>query len=528
MRAKKGFSFMSMTSYFHRVFQDPLQGSFPIIRNPWMLAGVCVVVFLLAMVLYTWSNDFPPRYHTDEPTKVRQVQSGDFNFLHPQLMLNGARAVLFLKGAPPTTLNVGIAGRQVSAFLSALGMVLLCLLGYRFGGVLAAACAGGAGVLSHGVMVYAHFMKEDATFMFGFLFALWTAGMFLDRPSLKRALLVGLGCGVAVSAKYMGAIMIPVGLGVVLSRGWRPARVFGVLGVCAAVFALVNYPALMELPKFFGGVAYEAGHAVTGHYGEQLPFPNWLCLRGIWKETPKAILIFVAVYYIVTLREWKSRSAFEKLFACAPLLILVPLMLSKLYSSRYLVPLTALLYAMGGLGLWEFCRRLALKPRLRYGVLIGCFLAFTIFAGLKIGKLLYYFEHDGRAQLQKVIEETLPIDAYIAQDEYASLPPDLTRTDGVPFQNKVEWHRFSGELGSLREAAQKGVTHIAVCNRSYDRFFRAGAVSAEYQDEYRRMREFYEELFADAKLLWRVKLKPGFSYMKIELRLYEIPQKYYE
>src|SRR5690554_5218554 len=79
------------------------------------LAGVAFSFLLAAvcLVLYTRHNDFTFRYHPDELSKIRQIQSGgeNRNLNHPLLLLEASQWVVQWLGTPNNDQAIVEVGR---------------------------------------------------------------------------------------------------------------------------------------------------------------------------------------------------------------------------------------------------------------------------------------------------------------------------------------------------------------------------------------------------------------------------------
>lgn len=490
----------------------------------------CVLLFMGCLQLYNVNNDFPSRYHPDEPGKIRQMQTGEFNFKHPQLMLTTTRLWMRLNDMPEDTESIARAGREVSAFFAALGVLSLSLAAWRLHGLGAAACVGLTVGLGHALLVYAHFMKEDATVTGVFCIWLLALSLFWRAPEKTwPSVVLGLSTGLFVAGKYIGVVGIPVSVLAALlhprqGRWKRNARRAGLVFLfCLAGFVLANISLVPQFTSFVSGLRFETEHILTGHYGHYTSLPNLRCLSEIWKEIPLPVWIPAMFHLWRVVMQWRDREGFERFMLFAPLIVLAPLWFSRIYSTRYILPATVAVYYLAGMGLWEL---ITAPPELlgRYGKRTGLALLALVIAlhGYQDAKLLYLFANNARSNLEQWVVAHVPPHAVVLQDKYAALPvtPEERRRSKMPQELVSE--RFAGSVGSVESARQKGVTHVAVCNRSYDRFFRDEPVLPQYQKEYEQMRNFYNELFTKGKLLWACKRRPGFQYMNIELRLYAI------
>jgi len=89
------------------------------LRRNALLALWSLLLFVACTVLNTCHNRFPYFYHPDEPGKVRQVISGDWNLHHPMLLLQTTKLFVETTGVPRTEQPVVEAGRMVSAIFCA-------------------------------------------------------------------------------------------------------------------------------------------------------------------------------------------------------------------------------------------------------------------------------------------------------------------------------------------------------------------------------------------------------------------------
>ncbi|MDB5292005.1 MAG: 4-amino-4-deoxy-L-arabinose transferase and related glycosyltransferase of family-like protein, partial [Phycisphaerales bacterium] len=124
-------------------------------------------IFAASFALYTRHNDFPAYYHDDEADKAAQITRNDRNFNHPQLMLECAQIAAAATHTPPEIQPTVEIGRATSAALAALGVAAMALAGFRlygFPGLIVTALAVG---LCPALLVYAHYMKEDASLIAG-------------------------------------------------------------------------------------------------------------------------------------------------------------------------------------------------------------------------------------------------------------------------------------------------------------------------------------------------------------------------
>ena len=132
-----------------------------------ILVTFCAALFVSCLLLYTQHNTFPYYCHHDEPRKIEQLFTRDFNFNHPHLMLLTTELVRRARGQSDGYQQVVMSGRWVSATFAAASVVLLALLGWKAFGLLGAWCLGLSVAVCPIVGLTAHFLKEDTTLLLG-------------------------------------------------------------------------------------------------------------------------------------------------------------------------------------------------------------------------------------------------------------------------------------------------------------------------------------------------------------------------
>ena len=109
------------------------------------------------------------------------------------------------------------------------------------------------------------------------LLTIWLSLRVLEQPTVARAALAGLAGGLAVSSKYnaIPVVVVPV-LAVFLSGRLSAGTLVAALGLPAVGFVAGTPYALINLPAFLDGMAYEVNHyAIRGHGGATVE-SGWL------------------------------------------------------------------------------------------------------------------------------------------------------------------------------------------------------------------------------------------------------------
>jgi hypothetical protein len=485
-------------------------------------ALLLAALFLSGLALFTRHNGFAYFYHPDEPGKVRQVRSGEYNFHHPMLLLATTRAALSLQGGTSDNQQTVEAGRAVSAFFSAVAVAALAFVAWRLRGLQAAAVAGLLLLTHHQLFELAHYMKEDAALLCGVTLVFAAMALVSDSASPLRAAALGAACGIAISGKYLGAVMLPVAA-LMLWRaptGGRPAphRTRTWLAFFLFLFLilfLINLPLLTQTGVFRDSFAREMDFVVKGQKGMTRSVPNSEYLRAFADNTTPALWLFLGWHLVAFWRTRRSRSLFEWVLLVFPFAFAIALSCSPKSNDRYFLPATALFTLLAALGAMDCAEFLQRRFAMRGAVTLcaGVALAAQVFSPgkpLKWKSLSEYwraFQHDDRAELRDWIAHNLPPDAVIAQDARVLLPvtgDDEGADRQPPLTQRVMGKKYAASLGTLDDLRGKGVTHVIVSESNYGRYFRRSLRPQEgFEAGFARHREFYERLFRDGELLWK-------------------------
>lgn len=173
----------------------------------------------------------------------------------------------FLSFHPVEYARVFVAGRAVSAVLGSCSI----LLAYRVGSYLYGRPAGILAAIILALMplhvVNSHYLTSDVTMTFFLLLAFWRLLCSLEAPSLSNHLVAGLAAGLAVTAKYNAAYILPAAfaLHVFDKQGrWKDKAGFYLGGLLG--FVLGEPYALVYPKQFWSSVSpyLQAGNLVEG------------------------------------------------------------------------------------------------------------------------------------------------------------------------------------------------------------------------------------------------------------------------
>jgi 4-amino-4-deoxy-L-arabinose transferase-like glycosyltransferase len=250
-----------------------------------------IIVAVAALLRFVaLGSGIPFNIGVDEPEimdrAVRMMKTGDFNphfFDYPGLYFYVQLAVAclrFLAGATSgewTSLDqvnpadFYLWGRAVTAFLGTATVVLVYLIGMRWGTRSAALAAGLMAVMPLHVRE-SHYVLTDVPATFFVALALLLTLRAHERERAPDFAWAGAAAGLAAATKYPGAIalLLPL-IAVWMTLGTKPSRLVGSLAVLAgfgAAFLIAAPYTLLDLPAFLNGYAHLAGYYASKELGE--------------------------------------------------------------------------------------------------------------------------------------------------------------------------------------------------------------------------------------------------------------------
>jgi len=509
-----------------------------------------ILLFAVCYRLDTRHNRFPFYYHPDEPGKGEQVMTGDWNFHHPMLLLTTTKIVVKLCAIPDDEQAVVEAGRRVSAGFIAASVVALSLLAFLWRGWFAAFTTGAVLTFHHQFYELAHYMKEDSALMMGVAFTCLAALAYSQTPSAWRAAIVGASCGLAISGKYIGVMMLAIALPSIWTQGaekrLRHLAFFG--GALLVIILAVNEPLFWHPGTFSHSLNREVGLVVQGQGDSTRRVPHALYWNVFLDNSTPLIWVYLLSFVVTCWQRRKQLLLVQRLIVIAPFAYTLALSFSPKENDRYFIPATGLFVLLACLEAQDtprlVCRAfevIGLKrpERLMIGrwrweaMLAGAFglltFQFTGWSGSKPGWLIYdaAFQRDDMNEAIAWMRADLPANAVVAADARTGLPDpdrkkDVGRTSSVP--QKVMVRRYASDLGTLDELRAMGVTHVAVSESSYGRFFRPDLrAKGEQQDKkFRAARAFYEELLHGVPIFDRE--RGTIIYLHPGIRVYSIAE----
>ncbi|CAN5304893.1 hypothetical protein BH10PSE11_BH10PSE11_05980 [soil metagenome] len=452
-----------------------------------VLFGALALVGLLVNLI---GITFPIYWHPDEAGKAFQLQLGQYNFYHPQLLLRLA----YVSDAivPGDTLRRQIlAGRAVSAVAAAVAIGTLgVIVARRFGSLRLGAVAGTLVAATPSVFISAHFFKEDAVLLMGIALTMLAMHQIEERPSRRWVAVLGIALGVACSAKYVGAAMIaPIGWVLLIKRvSW------GNIGLCllcaALVFLAVNNPAIFGQSSLKIGFLAELAH-VTGDHGGIVWGPlSPRTLIHFWQGVSTPI---VAVLLIGLVAHFGRLKIFDAIVLVSPLMWLAIAQMSAVSFARYIMPAAALTPVAA---VWVYGMTPPSRAKLKVLMAAGLLLGGALMARPVTEAALAFLDNP-RTRTADWIRENLPTDSVIAAEFFAGIPtPERVSTDSyvglLPQKVIQRSYHMAGE-GSLDQLRKSGVTYIVISSSHFARFYDPYAA---YSENAVAQKKFYDDIFA--------------------------------
>jgi hypothetical protein len=217
----------------------------------------------------------------------------------------------------------------------------------------------------------AHLINVDTPLVFFSVAASYTMIKVFRSGDLKWYVAAGLTIGLAASAKYTGALLIPVLIFAHFLRLTdRPAikiggssamkiggsnagltRLIGAVGLAGAVFVLINPFALLSFNEFYRDFSFEESHMAQGHLGIDVHQST----AGFYlSEVLPAALgwVFLALVACSVLFMLIRRKKEELILAAVPVLYASVIMTWKMRADRYILPTLPVFVIAGSIGLF--------------------------------------------------------------------------------------------------------------------------------------------------------------------------------
>ena len=478
-----------------------------------ILLTFCASLFASCLFVFTQHNTFPYYCHHDEPLKVKQLFTRDFNFNHPQLLLLTTDLVRRGRGQRDSYQQVVMSGRWVSATFAAASVVLLALLGWRAFGLLGAWCVGLSVAVCPILGLTAHFLKEDTALLLGLSASLLTLALWYERPTSRRLIWLGLACGLAVSAKYPGALFVLFAIALVLVNRTRAQemswlrRLALLLLPAILVFVAINHPLFGHLGSFIRGLIKGAVMITQGRYPADLP--NFLVIEHIGRLSWQ-VLLLAGVGVLTLIAGFRRTCMAGWALLGTGLLFTGMLLLSPLgVPDRYVLVPAVSLHALAGLGIVMLVEivgrnhgiRIRRTARLAGGVAtVG-----LVWVGIPVYRSMAidaFDQADAREELIGWVNATLGHDAVLGASHRTRLPgvdgrepaDPAIRFERYPFTIKNVEEITPNDLDEMR---RHGITHIILRELEWSQYL------ARSRAALGRMDPVHDPLIQNPEVVWR-------------------------
>jgi hypothetical protein len=308
------------------------------------------------------------------------------------------------------------------------------------------------------------------------------------------------------------------------SGAGRRAHLLGFAGALAAAFLVINLPLVMHPAAFQQSFDREMESVVHGQRGTTRSVPHALYWNVFRDNSTPVMWVLLVVFLAARWRERRSVTLVEWLLIGFPFAFALALSFSPKSNDRYFLPATAMLVVLAAMGALDAARLLIRWVPLRWATagLIAALVAAQLPRWMRYEAAFQI--DDNKALLERVKE--LPESAIVAKDSRIQLPDadnprDAERLGHLP--QKILAAKFAADLGSIDELRARGVTHVAISESDYGRFFLRGLrpKKGEAKDFARRKR-FYEALLRDGELVFE-RQRSTVLYLHPGIRLYQMP-----
>ncbi len=509
---------------------DPGAGlsSFPFYGIRWADIAAAFALTLIGFFWFSSHADFPVEYHPDEPSKVEQLRSGEFNFRHPILLLQTAKVFLGdrnLQEMAPR--EIGVVARRATALFAGGLIGLGYLVGVLLGGRTAGIAAGTLLLLNGHLYELSHYLKEDPAVAFGFVLFALALLLFGRKASFWTVAGLGVATGIAVSAKAVGVVLLPVALAAIWwqAPGTSFKRLFANTGILlvalAGVFIAINFPMLEAMATVRASVGVEVDKAVLGHGGVTRSVPHGVYFAVFREGTNVGVWILLTSYYFFLFLRRKEVARAEWILALLPLALWALLSFFPKTHHRYFLPGIVLLSILAAGGLLPLLRLWGLRPiskRAAAGIAILLATLVLVFQVPKLVKLHHAFASDSRAALLEFLT-TLPDEVRLLQDSRGQMTPEELVAIGASVLGEI-WKDPWSDPG---ESKENGPTYFLAMSGDYGRYFRgAEKTREEFREEHLRRRTYYEWVFSAGEKVWE---RPAGAviYTQPKMELFRLP-----
>ena len=499
-------------------------------RRHAILLFLCV--FAAGLTLFSRHNSFPFYYHPDEPGKVSQLIRHKRNFHHPMMMLSTVNVARYavLRGADQkNSQKVAEVGRWITAAMSAAAVAALALLAFHLFGALAGWGVGILGVTNPLLFDLAHYFKEDPWMMAGIAVFCLALNAYAEASTMKRLYFLAVACAMAAAGKYVAFLLLPVALWFVWSRtepALRKPRFLRFLGTFAGVWLLFNLSFLTKPGLLFASL-HEEGTKLAGMTDgvtRKVPHDFYMITQSMYGGW--MVPMIAGLWLVSVVRAPRKISAVEWMLAALAVSQFALYSFIPKTAVRYYLPISLALTFLAIAGQ----ARLLAAVRNR-AVLHGCGIAVAV---TLVGAAVFFqvqslrvldteLKSDDRRDLIAWIRSSLPANAVLATDKAVHLP-DLRRQEHAGLtplvQRLVGVEKEVADVGTVSELRAQGVTHVAICERTYLRYLDENKTNKDGSNQTPE-RLFYETLLKKGQIVWSSE-RGLVSYLRPGIKLVDI------
>jgi hypothetical protein len=444
---------------------------------------VLAAILAGSLALNVYGNRFPLGYHFDEPRKVRFIEEGRQNFFHPVLMLQVSRIADAVADVDDPQAVVE-RGRTLTALFATLNVLASFLL-FRFvAGTRIALWTAAAVAVMPGLVVHAHYLKEDMYLVPFLMLSLHAFLRWRERGDARSLAWWGVATGLALSSKYV-AVLLFASYAWVLRKApheatARQSRPLGRMALIAvATFCVVNYAIFLDPGTFLGGFSSEATRSVKGAVIKLWPWSQYFTFHLRQSLAPSVTWAWVALGAVGMLA---LRRRPEPRLPAADLLLLgfvaiwlgtAELTPKKPYPDylRYVIPIVPVVAYYGVRGLDAIAARATRDGTRLAALLCAIALAWPLYDSVRLVRQL---EHDTRAR----VAGRIPPGARVIWERFTSTREDV---------------RFATQL-PVEELRSRGVGYLVTSGFNWQ-ILALGASMAHQKPEVYRLDARYRALF---------------------------------
>ena len=472
-------------------------------NQSWTDLIILFVVCIAAFFFYTYNNDFPIYFHSDEPKKFLFVLENTQDFKHPILMLQLGRIANFLLQTTDHA-SLAILCRSISALGGVAIIIMSYLIGRRHLGKSQLWFVIILVMTSPILVVHAHYYKEDMVFTASALLAIWCYLELLKDRSKRLTIALGVAMGLVLSAQYKSVLLIglfflfPLLDRVVISLSEEKAPISGLypklllsLGIGIIIALLINYPALLDPAQMIWGITKEKEHVSFGHTIRIYPLPHYFSfhiMKSLLPGITLPVLTLAAIGLVVSVFSWRRISTNHRFLLIFVIVFYLAHEITPMKPApgfmRYMIPITPVLILFAGLGFQMICNLLKKSPSSGFSNAIGMLCMLLIFAFPMYKSAL-------------LVDNLSQKDTRVAAFDWFK----QRQGDGAVYfgkhtllHNKESGRIYKLDKETIAQLRQAGFRYAIASSFGYDVYYYGAGLEKQIERVYRHKRRF-EEIF---------------------------------